>query len=507
MGWIIAVLVLYLAGMILVGVFSFKKASNLSDYFIGGRRLNPWVAALSVFASDMSGWLLMGFVGTVYVYGTREIWIALGLVLGSILNWLLVAKRLRRYSLTAKYSITIPEFFENRFRDSSHTLRLISSLFIIIFFTVYTAAGFVACGTLFSQIFGIDYQAALLMGALVILIYTSLGGFRAVCWTDFFQGLIMLAAILAVPLISLNLIDGFPKALSGLPPAFLNPFQDKSGGPLSAVSIISGLTWGFGYFGMPHILIRFMAARSEKAISLAVYIAGAAIVLSLTGAVIMGITGGAIIPEASDPSRIFILVIQKIFIDPNALFPAPALGGLFLCGIFAAIMSTADSQLILSASALTSDLYQGLAHKEGGDKYFLRLSRISVAAVSIIAYLIARDQSSALMSLVSNAWSGFGSAFGALVLLSLYWKRLTRAGAIAGICAGGLMVIFWDYISLIPRNGQWLNMGEATGLYSLAPGFCVSLLSIITVSLASKPPSQEILDEFEIAVTKPIYEE
>ncbi|MDR1618682.1 MAG: sodium/proline symporter [Treponema sp.] len=505
--WTVLVLLLYLAGMILIGIRFFKKSDSLSDYFIGGRRLNSWVAAFSVYASDMSGWLMMGFVGAVYAHGTGEAWIALGLILGSILNWLLVAKRLRRYSVTSKYSITIPEFFENRFRDASHTLRLISSLFIILFFTVYTAAGFVACGTLFSQIFGIDYGIALLAGVLVILAYTTLGGFRAVCWTDLFQGLIMLAALIAVPLISLGFMGGLQKVLSGLPATCLNPFQDETGGPIPAVSVISGLTWGLGYFGMPHVLIRFMAIKNEKAVSRAAYIAGGAIVISLAFAILMGAAGRAMLPEISDPSRIFILVIQKIFTDPGALFPSPILGGFFFCGIFAAIMSTADSQLILSASALTSDLYRGLVHKEGKDKYFLRLSRISVGAVSVAAYLIARNQASALLTLVSSAWSGFGSAFGALILLSLYWKRLTRAGAVAGICAGGLTVILWDYIPFIPRGGRWLNMGEATGLYSLTPGFCLSLFFIVVISLATKPPSAEILDEFEIAAVKPILEE
>jgi sodium/proline symporter len=302
-------------------------------------------------------------------------------------------------------------------------------------------------------------------------------------------------------------MGGFPKILAELPPSFLDPLRDGTGGPLPAVSVISGLTWGLGYFGMPHILIRFMAVENEKAVSRATYIAGAAIVVSLAGAVIMGAAGRAISPGLSDPSRIFIVVIQEIFTGPGALFPAPVLGGLFFCGIFAAIMSTADSQLILSASVLTSDLYRGLVRKEGKDKYFLRLSRISVVAVSLAAYLIARDQSSALFTLVSSAWSGFGSAFGALILLSLYWKRLTRAGAIAGICAGGLTVIIWDYVPLIFRGGRWLNLGEATGLYSLTPGFCLSLLFIVVVSLTTKPPSAEILEEFEIAAVKPILEE
>jgi sodium/proline symporter len=506
MGWIVVVFVLYMTGMIFIGVHYFKRSDNLSDYFIGGRRLNSWVAAFSVYASDMSGWLMLGFIGAVYANGTGEVWIALGLVLGSVLNWILVGKRLRRYSLTAKYSITIPEFFENRFRDSTHTLRLISSLFIILFFTVYTAAGFVACGTLFSQIFGIDYPIALLAGAVVIVIYTTLGGFRAVCWTDFFQGLIMLAVIVTVPVVVICLTGGFSGILAELPPAFLDPLRDGAGA-ISAVSIVSGLTWGLGYFGMPHILVRFMAVENERSVSRAMYIAGGAIIVSLAGAVVMGIVGRAIIPETSDFSRILIMVIQKIFTDADALLPVPVLGGVFFCGIFAAIMSTADSQLILSASALTSDLYRGLVHRDGKDKYYLRFSRISVVAVSIVAYLIARDQSSTLLSLVSNAWSGFGSAFGALILLSLYWMRLTREGAVAGICSGGLTVILWDYISFIPRDGRWLNLGEATGLYSLAPGFCLSFFFIVVVSLATKPPSVEILEEFEIAATQPILEE
>ncbi|MDR1099876.1 MAG: sodium/proline symporter [Treponema sp.] len=507
MAWIIAVLLVYLVGMIAVGVVFFRKASSLSDYFIGGRRLGPLAAALSTYASDMSGWLMLGFVGIVYANGAAGIWIALGLALGSILNWLLVAKRLRRYSLISQYAITIPEYFENRFRDSSHTLRFVSSIFIILFFTLYTAAGFMACGTLFSQVFGIPYRAALLAGVLVILAYTSLGGFRAVCWTDLIQGLLVLAAVVAVPIVVLRLSGGFSGLTAGLSPAFLDPLQTVEGGPLPAVTIISGLAWGLGYFGMPHILIRFMAVRNERAMLPAACIAGASVAVSLGFMAIMGIAAAAINPDISEPSRIFILAIQKIFTGPGAAISAPLLGGLFFCGILAAIMSTADSQLILSASALTNDLYQGLVRRTGRDKFFLRISRISVVAVTLVAYIIARDQPSALKFMVSSAWAGFGSAFGALILLSLYWKRLSRGGAIAGVCAGGFMALFWDYVPLVPQNGKWLNLEDATGLYSLVPGFCVSLLCIVVFSLAAKPPSEEILNEFAIAAVKPIYEE
>jgi sodium/proline symporter len=503
----IIVVLLYLTGMILVGVFFFRKSDSLSDYFIGGRQLNSWVAALSVFASDMSGWLMLGFAGVIFTEGTGEAWIAVGLVLGSILNWLLVATRLRRYSLTAQYSITVPEFFENRFKDHTHTLRLVASLFIILFFTVYTAASFVACGTLFSQVFGVDYHIALLAGVVAIFVYTALGGFRAVCWTDFFQALIMLITIISVPLVILISSHGFSQIASKLTPAFLDPFQAIHGGPIPAVKVISGLTWGLGYFGMPHILVRFMAVKNEKTIPQAASISIAAVTVSLGFAILMGLAAAALHSEISEPSRIFILAIQQFFIYPHAPFVISLLGGVFFCGILSAIMSTADSQLILSASALTSDIYHGLVKPQRKEKYFLRFSRISVAAISIVAYLIARDQSSALMDLVSNAWSGFGSAFGALIILSLYWKRLTRQGAIAGICSGGLTVIIWDYIPFIFHNGTWMNPGEATGLYSLAPGFCISLLCIIVVSLASEAPSAEILDEFERAAVKPIFEE
>ncbi|MDR1507370.1 MAG: sodium/proline symporter [Treponema sp.] len=503
---IVVVMLLYVTGMVLVGVFSFGKSGSVSDYFIGGRRLNSWVAAFSAFSGDMSGWLMLGFAGAVYVNGTGEAWIAAGLVLGCALSWFLVAKRLRRYSLAAKCSITIPEYLENRFRDSSHTLRLVSAIFIVLFFTVYTAAGFVACGTLFSQIFGIDYNIALLAGVLVILAYATLGGFRAVCWTDFFQALIMLITIISVPLLLLFLNGGF-SVLSELSPAFLNPFRSGSGAPTPAFKVISGLTWGLGYFGMPHILIRFMAIKNEKAVSRAGFIAVAAVAVSLGFMILMGLAGAAVNPEIPEPSRLFILSIQKIFTDFDAVMPSPFLGGFFLCGIFASIMSTADSQLILSASALTNDLYQGLVKREGKDKHFLLFGRVSVAAVSIAAYLIARSRFSALTTLVSSAWAGFGSAFGALILLSLYWKRLTREGAIAGICAGGLTVVIWDYFPLVLRGAVRINLETATGLYSLTPGFCVSLLCIVVVSLLSKPPSKEILDEFEIASAAPVFEE
>jgi sodium/proline symporter len=503
MGWTIIVFLCYMAGMILIGASFFKKADTLSDYFIGGRRLNPWVAALSAHATDMSGWLFMGFPGVVYAYGTGQVWIALGLVLGTVISWSLIATRLRRYTISFSYSITIPEFFENRFQDSSHILRIVSSVFIIFFFTIYTASGFIACGILFSQLFAIDYQIALIITVLVILSYTFLGGFRALCWSDFFQGLLMLVTVVLIPVIALFLMGGLPKET--LSPNFLNIFLDEFQRPLPAVSIISGLAWGLGYLGMPHILVRFMAIKNERAVSKAAVVASLSVLLSLTAAAVMGIAGRFFVPALINTDTVYIRTIQKIFMQISSPLAIP--GSIFLCGIFAAIISTTDSQLLVTVSAITSDIYQGIINKEATDKHLLLFSRFSVAAVSLIAYIIATDRFSGIMRLVSQAWAGFGSAFGALILLSLYWKRLNRPGAAAGIISGGLTVIIWDYLPLIPSDGAGVNLGQATGLYSLAPGFCISLLFIILISLLTKAPSRQIYDEFEIAAVAPILEE
>ncbi|MDR2028772.1 MAG: sodium/proline symporter, partial [Treponema sp.] len=478
---------------------------SLSDFFIGGRRLNSWVAALSAHASDMSGWLFLGLIGMFYTAGFGAIWLSLGLAVGTILNWLLVAKRLRRYTITSKYSITMPEYFENRFRDSSHALRLISSIFIIFFFTIYTASSFVACGTLFSLVFSIDYQIALLIGALVILAYTFLGGFRAVCWTDFIQGLLMMAVILTVPLVTLYIIGGFPEIARNVPPELFN-FTDARQ-PGGAVSIVSELSWGLGYFGMPHILVRFMATKREKDLSRAALIAGICVLLSMALAFLMGMVSIVFDPAINTPETAFIIIIEEIFMRSDALIPIPLLGSLCVCGILAAIMSTADSQLLVTASSITSDIYQGVIKKKRSNKHLLNSSRLFVIIVSIIAYLIAVNPSSNIIGLVSNAWAGFGATFGALTLLSLYWRRLNRNGALAGIISGALTVIVWDFIPLIKTGETWTNLGQITGLYSLAPGFGISLFCIVAVSLITKEPVKEIYDEFEVAAAKPILEE
>ena len=498
--WTIIAFVIYTGVMIAIGGVFYKKSSNLSDYFLGGRGLNAWVGALSAQASDMSGWLLMGLPGAIYLMGTGQVWIAVGLCLGTLLNWIFVASRLRRYTIKSGNSLTLPEYFENRFRDSSRILRTASAIFIIIFFAVYTASAFVAGGKLFAQVFGVDYQIALFIGVMVILVYTFLGGFHAVCWTDLVQGIMMLIAILAVPIIALFAMGGIESVTGALPKDFLNPFREN-GTDVSAISIISQLAWGLGYFGMPHILVRFMAIRSNKEIKRSRVIAMVWVVISLAFAAIVGIVGKVFVPDVpGDGETVFIQMIQKIFMGlggEQAIVPVAFIGGLFLCGILAAIMSTADSQLLVTASSISDDIYKGLINKKASDDFLVKFSRVAGVVVAVVAYFIARDPESSVMNLVSNAWAGFGAAFGPLVLLSLFWRRTTRGGAAAGIIAGGLTVILWEYIPMIPMASGVATLSTATGLYSLVPGFALSLVCIVLFSFLTKKPSAEMLEEFD----------
>jgi sodium/proline symporter len=474
--------------MITIGAKFYGKNETLSDYFLGGRTLNAWVAALSAQASDMSGWLLMGLPGAVYALGTGQLWIAVGLAVGTALNWIFVAKRLRRYTIVSGDSITIPEYLENRFHDKSKVLRIAAAVFIAIFFAVYTASAFVAGATLFEQIFGLEYNLSLLIGVAVILVYVFLGGFHAVCWTDLIQGLLMLAAILLVPIIAFAALGD----TGGLPAGFTDILGDGSGGTQSAVSIISQLAWGLGYFGMPHILVRFMAIKSDATVKRSATIAIIWVVVSLTMAIVTGVVGKMVIANLENPETVFISLIQRVFMDEGAIVPVPIIGGLFLCGILAAIMSTADSQLLVTASSFTSDIYKNKLNRNASDRHLIWVSRLSVVAIAAIAFIIAMDKNSSVMDLVSNAWAGFGATFGALILLSLYWRRVNRAGAFAGVLAGGLTVIVWDYI---PFGGS--TIGAATGLYSLAIGFAVSLAAIVIASVATAAPDSKIMDEFE----------
>lgn len=503
---VIVAFVIYAVIMLAIGAIFFKKSKTLSDYFLGGRGLNSWVAALSAQASDMSGWLLMGLPGAVYALGTGQMWIAVGLALGTALNWIFVAGRLRRYTIKAGDSLTLPEYFENRFRDKSRVLRLASSIFIIIFFLVYTASAFAAGGKLFATVFGIDYQLALLIGVVIILGYTFLGGFLAVCWTDFIQGLLMLVAILTVPIIAvaaLGGVTGTTETLLGIDPNFLNVMHSGADN-YSFIGILSQLAWALGYFGMPHILVRFMAIKSDSMVKKSATIAIIWVVLSLGAAVAVGAVGRAFVPGLEGPQQenVFIVTIQKMFINDGAIVPAAIIGGILLCGILAAIMSTADSQLLVTSSSISGDIVKGVIAKNAKDKTLVWISRGAVIVVAAIAYLIARDPNSSVMGLVSNAWAGFGATFGPLVLLSLFWKRTNRAGALAGMISGGVSVILWDNIPMLQGADGLVSIGTATGVYSLLPCFFISAIAIVIVSLLTKAPSAEIQKEFEAVAAK-----
>ncbi len=496
--WLLIAFILYLAMMVGIGALYSKKNTNSEDYFLGGRSLGGFVAALSAQASDMSGWLLMGLPGAIFLSGiSGDGWVALGLLVGTALNWIIVASPLRRYTILAGNSVTLPMFFENRYGDKKKILMTVSSIIIAFFFVVYTASAFAAGGKLFGSVFGIDYTLALSIGAVVILAYTFMGGFKAVCTTDFIQGTLMIVALLAVPIAALAIMNGQGLTVTqGLVDngventgAFTSLFTGTT-----AASIISGFGWGLGYFGMPHILVRFMAVKDEKEMGKSKVVAISWVTLSLVFACVIGVVGRAFmnfdsIMEAGT-ERIFIEMIKRIFVED---IHASLIAGIFLCGILAAIMSTADSQLLVSASAIAEDIYKGVIKKDADDKTVLNLSRIAIVVIAVVAYIIALDPDSSVMTLVSDAWAGLGAAFGPLVLMSLFWRRTNLPGAVAGLISGALTVIIWDYIPFV--GGA--TLGSTTGLYSLALGFPISLICIVIVSLATKEPDKDILATFD----------
>lgn len=496
----------YMIIMIIIGVVYSKSTKNNEDYFLGGRNLGGWTAALSAQASDMSGWLLMGLPGSVYLAGTGEVWIAVGLLIGTILNWYIVSARLRKYTIVAGNSLTIPSFFQNRYRDTKGVIKIVSAIIIAVFFTVYTASAFSSGAKLFATLFSDDsnYNSVYLIGlgiaALVILIYTFMGGFKAVCTTDFIQGMLMLVAILAVPIVAYALLtfnDGFANTLiaKGVssPENYLNFFKNDDGTSVSAVSIISNLAWGLGYFGMPHILVRFMAVKSNSEIKKSRKIAITWVIISLAASCLIGLVARGYLTtqlDAATSETAFIRTIQQLFSGNGIVI---FIGGIFLCGILAAIMSTADSQLLVTASAVSEDMYKGVIKKDASEKKALWVGKIAVIIVAVVAFFIALDPNSSIMALVSDAWAGFGSAFGPVVLLALFWKRSNLAGAVSGMAVGALTVIIWDYLPLI--NGGTIY--AATGLYSLIVGFILGLVVNVVVSLVTKKPSKEIVKEFE----------
>lgn len=483
---IIVTFILYLLFMMGVGVFFYRRTTNISDYILGGRRVNYWVTSLSAQASDMSGWLLMGLPGYAYLAGLEAFWIAFGLAVGTWVNWKWVARRLRVYTELAGDAITLPDYFENRFRDGSKVLRIVSSIFILVFFLIYTSSGFVAGAKLFSSVFGLPYQTGLIIGVVVIIGYTFLGGYMAVSWTDFFQGVLMFIAVTIVPVIGFRLAGGFGgtiQTVRTINPELLNIFTSSDGAPIGAIAIISLVAWGLGYFGQPHILARFMGIKSADDIAPARRIATVWVVVSLTFAVIVGLVGLAGLDlsfEGADSERVFIYLI-------DAVVP-PILAGVFLSAILAAIMSTADSQLLVTSSALTEDLYAVLLRNKASQKELVWISRFSVVVVALIAMFIAFDPESSVLGLVSYAWGGFGATFGPIVIMSLFWKRMTRNGALAGLLAGGITVIVWKNLS-----------GGIFDLYEIVPGFILGLIGIVVFSYVGAEPSQEIVEEFDRA--------
>jgi SSS family solute:Na+ symporter/sodium/proline symporter len=486
-GTILALLIYFIA-MLAIGLYAYRQSSsNLSEYMLGGRKLGPAVTALSAGASDMSGWLLMGLPGALYLLGISQIWMAVGLVLGAWLNYLLLAPRFRVFTEVAKDSITLPDYLEHRFADHTRLLRLISALVIVVFFTLYTASGVVAGGKLFESVFQLDYRLGLALTAGVVIAYTLLGGFLAVSMTDFVQGIIMFLALVMVPVVTLNEVGGVGPVLDTV--AMLNPNHLDLFTGTSLIGIVSLMAWGLGYFGQPHIIVRFMAIRSVKDFPLARRIGMSWMIVSLIGAVATGFVGIAYVHktgvELKDPETIFILLSQVLF--------HPFVGGLLLAALLAAVMSTISSQLLVTSSALTQDFYKTFLNKTASDQHLVLMGRLSVFLVAVVAIVIALDRSSSILSLVANAWAGFGAAFGPLVLLSLYWKRMNLWGALAGMVAGASTVLLWIY-------GPWTMSGMPLNdyLYAIVPGVLVSTLVIWLVTKLTAAPEQAVLNQFEL---------
>ncbi|SDO30570.1 sodium/proline symporter PutP [Halobacillus aidingensis] len=493
--------IVYLIGMLGIGFAAYRLTSDLSDYVLGGRRLGPGVAALSAGASDMSGWLLLGLPGAIYAGGLSAAWIGVGLAIGAYLNWQFVARRLRVFTEIANDSITVPDYLENRFRDHSHVLRVISAAVILLFFTFYTSSGMVAGAKLFEASFALSYTQALWLGAIVTISYTFLGGFLAVSWTDFVQGILMFFALIAVPIVAITELGGWnaaTDAVAQIDPSHLNMVQG-----VGALAILSSLAWGLGYFGQPHILVRFMALRSPKDVPKARLIGIGWMVLGLYGAIFTGLFGLAYIntadvadlstfnAEVMTEGGIQMLVdSEKIFITFSQILFHPVIAGILLAAILSAIMSTIDSQLLVSSSALAEDFYKALFRQNATEKELVWVGRAAVAGIALIAVLLAGNPDSTVLGLVSYAWAGFGAAFGPVIILSLFWKGITRNGALAGIIVGAVTVVVWaDFLS-----------GGIFDLYEIVPGFILGGLVAILVSLAGQPP-KDIAEEFD-KVTK-----
>lgn len=496
----LAILV-YLGCMLYVGYRCSKNNNDSADFYLGGRKLGPLVTAMSAEASDMSSWLLMGLPGLAYLTGVADAgWTAIGLAIGTYLNWRIVAKRIRRYTYVAGNSITLPSFFSNRYRDEKKILQSIGAIFIVIFFIPYTASGFAACGKLFSSLFGINYQVAMVISALIIVGYTTLGGFLAASTTDFIQSIIMSIALIIVFIFGINVAGGVSAVVENAQslPGYLTmhtTYDPVSGTeqPYPIISIVSMIAWGLGYFGMPHILLRFMAIEDEEKLKLSRKVATGWVVISLAVAVLIGIIGlamtaaGELIPLEGSASETIIVKIADLM-SQHGVLPA-LLAGTILAGILASTMSTADSQLLAASSSVSSDLLGDFLKKKTGKKGSMFADRITLLIIALVAVFLARDPNSSVFNIVSFAWAGFGAVFGPVVLFALFWKRSNWQGALAGMISGGAMVFIWKYL-VRPLGGAW-------DIYELLPAFLVSCAAIVLVSLLTKAPSKEIVEEFE----------
>ncbi len=490
---VLAAFIAYFILVLGVGYYFYNKSHNMEDYILGGRSMNPYVTAMSAQASDMSSWLLMGLPGAVLLLGLGEAWIGIGLAIGSYLSWLFVAKKLRVHSEVSGNALTMPEFFSNRFKDNKGILRTVAAVIILFFFVIYVASGFKGCGTILTTIFPeISVEIAMIIGGIVIIAYTFMGGYKAVSWTDFFQAILMVIAIIVVPLATIGNTtggwDAIQAGLNDLGTDFLDIFYD-GGSALGIISILSLLAWAFGYFGMPHIVVRYMSIRDPKEVKVARRVSLIWIILALTFAILVGIVGRGYliieyggIPEGFNAEHIFVFLSGELF--PSLI------AGVLYAAIMAAIMSTADSQLLVSSSSITNDILgktKWAARQDNLAKKLMWIARTVVALVAVLALILALSGSDSIMGLVSYAWAGFGAAFGPLMILSLYWKRMNLPGAMAAMFVGFATVILWN------------TFLSGTGIYELLPGFIFSFIAGIVVSLATPAPDDDVIDEYDKA--------
>ena len=479
-------IVIYMIVMLAIGWYAFVRTKNLNDYMLGGRGLGPAVTALSAGAADMSGWLLMGLPGAIYMNGLVDAWIAIGLTVGAYLNWLLVAPRLRVYTQVASDSITIPSFLDNRLRDRTKAIRIASGIIILVFFTFYVSSGMVAGGKFFNSSFGYDYHAGLLIVSGVVVAYTLFGGFLAVSYTDFLQGLTMFLALIAVPVFGVFLTGGLGETIDSIKavdPERLSLFASTA----TVAGVVSSIAWGLGYFGQPHIIVRFMAINSVKETKSARRIGIGWMIFSLAGAVATALVGIAYFQqngrELEDAETVFIVLGQILF--------HPFVAGIMLAAILAAIMSTISSQLIVTSSALVEDIYKALFNKTATDAHYVFAGRLAVLFVSIVAAFLAWNPDNSVLDLVGFAWAGFGAAFGPIILLALYWRKLTNIGALAGMVSGAVVAFVWGKVEVL-----------TSALYEIVPGFIVCLLVAVVVSVATYKPNKEIEAEFDETISR-----